>query len=81
MTTFRSEEGLVGFVAGAVVLPWIVWIVFRSLGSGALPIGRSYVSRQDRPAAYWVLFAFYAGSGAMALVICLDLLFGMKLKS
>ena len=71
---------MVGFVAGAVVLPWIAWTVFRSLGSGMLPIGRSYVSRQERPAAYWVLFAFYAASGAMALVICLDLLFDVKLR-
>ena len=79
MTTFRSEETLVGFVAGAVVLPWIAWTLYRGLSGGRLPIGRSYVVRAERPAPFWVLFGLYSAAAAMAAVICLDLFFGVRL--
>ena len=79
MTTFRSENTLVGFVAGAVVLPWVLLTIMRALREGRLPIGRGYVQRDERPAAYWVLFGFYAVSALLAAVICLDLLFGVTL--
>ena len=79
MTTFRSENTLVGFVAGAVVLPWVVLTLARAVREGRLPIGRGYVLRAERPGAYWVLFGFYAASAVLAAVIALDLLFGVKL--
>jgi hypothetical protein len=79
MTTFRSEDTLVGLVAGAVVLPWIVWTLYRGLSGGRLPIGRGYVVRDERPVPFWVLFSIYAASGALAIIITLDLLFGVRL--
>ena len=78
MTTFRSEDTLVGLVAGAVVLPWIVWTLFRGWRGGRLPIGRGYVVRDERPAPFWALFGIYAASGVLAVVIGLDLLFGVR---
>ena len=79
MTTFRSEDAFVGFIAGAIVLPWIGWTLFRGLRASRLPIGRAYVERAERPAPFWFLFGLYAASAVMAAVICLDLLFGLRL--
>jgi hypothetical protein len=79
MTTFRSEETLVGLVAGAVVLPWIAWTLFRGLRGGRLPIGRDSLEREERPAPFWLLFGLYSASAAMAAVISLDLLFKVRL--
>jgi hypothetical protein len=71
---------LVGLIAGALV-PWIGWRLTRALRERTLPIGRGYISRSERAGAYWVLFGFYAVSGVLAAVICMDLLFGMSLWS
>jgi hypothetical protein len=78
MTTFRSENVLVGLIAGALV-PWIGWRLARALRQGRLPLGRSYISRYERAGAYWMLFGFYALSGVLAAVICVDLILGVKL--
>lgn len=80
MTTFRSEETLVGLMAGLIVLPWAIWTIRRGLSEGRLPIGRRYVLRDERPAPFWVLFGLYAVSAALALVICLDLVLGLDLR-
>jgi hypothetical protein len=78
MTTFRSENVLVGLIAGALV-PWIGWRVARAVRERRLPIGRGYVSRDERAGAYWVLCGFYTAAAVMAAVICADLIFGVKL--
>ena len=79
MTAFRTEDTLVGLVAGAVLLPWIGWTLFRGFRQGRLPIGRGYVARDERAAPFWVLFGLYCAAAAMAAVIALDLLFGVSL--
>ena len=76
MTSFRSEETLVGIVALAAV-PWIVWILRRGLRDGRLPIGRDYVRRDERPGAFGALFGFYAVAALTMAFIALDLLFGL----
>jgi hypothetical protein len=78
MTTFRSENVLVGLIAGALV-PWIGWKLLRAMRDGRLPIGRGHVSRAERVGAFYLLFAFYTASAVAALFICLDLLFGVTL--
>jgi hypothetical protein len=78
MTTFRSENVLVGLIAGALV-PWIGWRLARALRERRLPIGRSHVSRDERAGAFYLLFAFYAASAVAAAFICLDLLLGWSL--
>jgi hypothetical protein len=44
-------------------------------------MGKGYVSRNERPGAFHLLFAFYSASAVAGLYICLDLLFGVRLWS
>ena len=76
MTTFRFEDLLVGLVAAGLI-PWIGWTLARGLREGRLPIGRAYVLRDERPAAFRVLFALWIAAAAMAAFIGLDLLFNL----
>jgi hypothetical protein len=78
MTTFRSEQGLVGFIALAVV-PWIGWTVARGLREERLPIGRRHVGRRERPGAFRLLFAAYVAAAAVMAAVALDLLFGIRM--
>ena len=78
MTTFRSEEGLVGLLSLGIV-PWVAWTVLRGLREGRLPIGRGHVLRSERPAVFDLLLAFYVVAGAVVSFIGLDLLFGVRL--
>ena len=73
MTTFRSEDLLVGIVSLGLV-PWIGWTVQRGLRAGRLPIGRAHVARAERPGAFNLLLAAYALAAIGAAVIGLDLL-------
>ena len=76
MTTFRSDETLVGIVAFGLV-GWIGSVLYRGLRDARLPIGRGYVDRSERPGAFHVLTGFYMLSALAALVISLDLLLGL----
>jgi ABC-type cobalamin transport system permease subunit len=75
MTTFRSEDMLVGLIAFAAV-PWIMWILVRGRRDQRLPIGRGHVRQDERPGAYRVLLIFYVVAAALMLFISLDLLLG-----
>ena len=77
MTTFRSENVLVGLIA-ATVVPWIGWTLARGIRAGRLPIGRAYVRREERQGPFNLLFGFYVVAALMAAVIALDLLFGLR---
>ena len=77
MTTFRSENVLVGLIAAAAV-PWIGWTLSRGLREGRLPIGRAYVSRAERRGPFNLLFGLYVAAAGLAAVIALDLLFGIR---
>ena len=79
MTTFRSEDVVVGIIAFAAV-PWIVWILARARRERRLPIGRTYVHRDERPGAFRVLLLFYMASAALMLFISLDLLLGLRAR-
>jgi hypothetical protein len=73
MTTSLSEELLVGLV-GLALIPWIGWTVRRGLRQGALPIGRVYVRRDERRAAFNVLLGLYLAAAVLVAFICADLL-------
>ena len=75
MTTFRSEDMLVGLVALGLV-PWIVWTLRRGLHEGRLPILRNHVEREARPAAFRALIALYVAAALMIAYIAFDLLIG-----
>ena len=77
MTTFRSENVLVGLIAAAVV-PWIGWTLARGLRDGKLPIGRADVRRDERQGPFNLLLRFYVVAAAMAGMIALDLLFDFR---
>ena len=76
MTTFLSEDGLVGLVSLGLIV-WIGWTMRRGLRRGLLPIGRSYVDRDERPGAFGALLAFYAVAALFSLYVSLNLLFGI----
>ncbi len=78
MTTFRSEDFLVGLVALGVV-PWILWTLRRGLQGGRLPIGRSYVVRAGRPGAFNALLFAYVVAALLMAAIAIDLLFDIDL--
>lgn len=78
--TFRSEDTLMGLIALALV-PWIGWTVLRGVRDERLPIGRAYVSRSERPGAYWVLMVLWVAMALLAAVMCLDLLFRIDVRS
>ena len=73
MTTSLSEELLVGLI-GLSLIPWIGWTVHRGLRLGALPIGRAYVRRDERRAAFNLLAGLYVAAAVLVAFICVDLL-------
>ena len=79
MTIFRSEDVLVGLVA-VVLVPWIGWTLQRGFREKRLPIGRTYVGRDERPAAFVVLVAFYLIMALIVTAISLDLLFNIDVR-
>jgi hypothetical protein len=80
MTTFRSEEVLVGLIVFAAV-PWILWVLVRGQRDQRLPIGRGHVRLDERPGAYRVLFLFYVVSAALMLFISVDLMLGLGARA
>jgi uncharacterized membrane protein len=76
MTTFRSEEALVGIITFAAV-PWIVWILRRGIRDKRLPVGKGQVRRDERPAAFHTLFALYVAAALVMAFIAVDLLLGL----
>jgi hypothetical protein len=75
MTISLSENLLVALVSLGLV-PWIIWTVRRGLRSGMLPIGGTYVRRDERPQAFNMLLWVYALVALLALYIAFDLAFG-----
>jgi uncharacterized membrane protein len=73
MITSRSDDLLVGII-GLALLPWIGWTLHRGLRAGRLPIGRTYVRRDERRGAFNMLLALYAMAAVVVAYIALDLL-------
>ena len=80
MTTFLSEDGLVGLVALGLIV-WIGWTMRRGLRRGLLPIGRSYVDREERPTAFGALLGIYAAAALFSLFVSMNLLFGINARN
>ena len=74
----NGEDLIVGLVALGLV-PWITWTVRRGLASGRLPIGRSYVIRDERPGAFSTLLLFYIAIALFMALVALDLIFHLGL--
>ena len=79
MTTFRSEELLVGLI-GLALLPMIAWRIVRGVREGRLPIYRAYLARDEGQAKFNALLAFHALSFLVVAAIAADLLFNLGLR-
>ena len=79
MTTFRSEDFLVGLVALALV-PLIGLRIVRGLRTGRLPLYRSYVRREEGAGRFNLLLALHALSLFLVAVVAADLLLNLGLR-
>ena len=79
MTTFRSEDVLVGFVALAL-LPLIAQRVLRGLRQGRLPLYRTYLQREESEAKFRVLLGLHVLSFLLVGIVAADLILGLGLK-
>jgi len=77
MTTFRSEDLLIGVVALAAA-PYLAWMLWRGFQGGRMPLGRGHVERAGRPAAFAVLAALYAVAAIAVAYVGFDLLSGAR---
>jgi hypothetical protein len=80
MTTFRSEDVLVGLVALALIVP-IGWRIIRGLRDGRLPIYRTYLNRQDDRTKFGVLLAVHAVALLLVAAVSADLLLNLGFRS
>ena len=79
MTTFRSEEFLVGVVA-LLLVPLIAVRIVRGLRDGELPLYRTRLTRDAGAARFNLLLALHAASLLLIAVIAADLLFGLGIR-
>ena len=79
MTTYRSDEAIVGVIALAVAV-WLGLRLRRALRQDWLPIGKGQVVRRQRPGAFRALFAIYVAAALLMAFIGLDLLFGLRTR-
>ena len=75
--TASPDELLVGTMCLLIVVPWIAWTLRRGLRQGALPVGRGYVRRDERPGPFWALLASYVVAILLMAFVGIDLLFGL----
>jgi len=74
------EDLLVGIVALALV-PVIGWTILRGMRGGRLPMGRTYVHREERRSVFTLLLALYGLALVAVAAISADLLLGLGLRS
>ena len=79
MTTFRSEDLLVGII-GLILLPLIATRVIKGLREGRLPLYRTYVRREEDGAKFAMLLGVHSLSFVIVAAISADLLFNLGLR-
>jgi hypothetical protein len=79
MTTFRSEELLVGLVALALV-PLIGRRIVRGVREGQLPLYRTRIDRSAGSSRFNLLLALHALSLVLVALVAIDLLVGLGLR-
>ena len=80
MTTFRSEELLVGLI-GLGLLPLIAHRIVRGLREGRLPLYRTYVTREEAGAKFSFLLGLHALSFILVAAMSADLLLDLGFRS
>ena len=76
MTTSRSEDLLVGFIALAL-LPFIAHRVLRGWREGRLPLYRAYFARDENASKFNLLLGLHMLSFVIVALIGVDLLLGL----
>ena len=79
MTTYRSEDLLVGLISLAL-LPLIGMRILRGLREGRLPAYRTYVRRDESAAKFAVLMGMHVISFLLVAAIAADLLLSLDLR-
>ncbi len=79
MTTFRSEDVLVGLI-GLGLLPLIAYRLWRGLREGRLPIYRTYFDRHENKAKFGMLVGIHLLSLILVAAIAADLLLNLGLR-
>jgi hypothetical protein len=79
MTTFRSEEMLVGLVA-LTLIPLIGMRILRGLRDGQLPLYRTRIEREAGPGRFNALLALHVLSLLLVAVVAADLLLHLGLR-
>lgn len=79
MTTFRSEDLLVGLI-GLALLPFIANRVLKGLREGRLPLYRTYLTREEGGAKFNALLGVHAFSFILVAGITADLILGLRLR-
>jgi len=79
MTTFRSEEMLVGIVALALV-PFLAMRIVRGWRDGTLPLYRTRVGREIGGARFNFLLALNALALLFVAAVAADLLLNLGLR-
>lgn len=75
----RGMDIAIGLIA-LLLVPWVIWTMRRGLAEGRLPIGRSYVHRNERPGPFRFMFALYFAILVAVALIAADLLIGLNLR-
>ena len=79
MTTFRSEDFLVGLVA-LLLVPFITARIVRGLRDGELPVYRTRLSRQASRSRFNLLLALHVVSLVLIALVAADLLLGLGIR-
>ena len=79
MTTFRSEETLVGLVA-LVLVPLIALRILHGLRDGELPLYRTRIGR-EAGARFNVLLALHVLALLLVTLVAADLLLALRIKA
>ena len=78
MTTFRSEDLVVGLIALALI-PLIALRIHRGLRDGQMPLYRKRVGREIGAARFNFLLGMHVLSLLLVALVAADLLFGLRL--
>jgi hypothetical protein len=79
MTTFRSDDGIVGLIC-LLLLPLIGARILRGLRDGRLPVYRTYLRREENQAKFALLLGLHGLSFIMVAVIAADLLLQLGIR-
>ena len=79
MTTFRSEDVLVGLLA-LVLVPLIGLRIVRGLRDGRMPLYRTYVDRDAGGGRFILVLGLHVLSLLLVALIAADLLLGLGFR-